>query len=237
MTNTPRLGILGGMGPQATNDLYQRILDLTEAHCDQEHIPTLIWSDAGMPDRTGAILTGETGAVFDRLIQGARLLEAGGCTVIIVPCNTAHFFLPRVQEAVSIPILNMVEESARVLSAAGKKRAGLLCTDGTLKTRLYQDVCARFGLSCVQPDQKAQKGIMSLIYDEIKAGKQGEMGKFRPAAHSLWEQGCDCAILACTELSVFHRQAGLSEFYLDAMDVLARAAVRACGKIPKESKE
>ena len=87
-----RLGILGGMGPQATQDFYQRILDRTDASCDQEHLPTLIWSDTSMPDRTAAILGGDAEGCYRRLLDGARLLERGGCTALAIPCNTARFF-------------------------------------------------------------------------------------------------------------------------------------------------
>ena len=82
-----RLGILGGMGPQATQDFYQRILDRTDAACDQEHLPTLIWSDTAMPDRTAAILGGDAEGCFQRLLAGGRLLERGGCTVLAIPCS------------------------------------------------------------------------------------------------------------------------------------------------------
>lgn len=99
-----RLGVLGGMGPQATNTFYQFVIDRTEASCDQEHVNALILSDSQMPDRTEAILgsEGEREAVFQRLLADARLLEGAGCTVIAVPCNTSHFFLDRVQEQVGV---------------------------------------------------------------------------------------------------------------------------------------
>ena len=93
-----RLGILGGMGPQATQDFYQRILDRTEASCDQEHLPTLILSDTGMPDRTAAILGGDAEGCFRRLLSDAQLLERSGCTALAIPCNTSHFFADRSEE-------------------------------------------------------------------------------------------------------------------------------------------
>ena len=98
-----RLGVLGGMGPQATQVFYQRILDRTEASRDQEHLWTLILSDAAMPDRTEAILSGRVEAVRDRLVADARLLERAGCTLLAVPCNTSHYFAGEIEAAVSIP--------------------------------------------------------------------------------------------------------------------------------------
>ena len=106
-----RLGILGGMGPQATQDFYQRILDRTDAACDQEHLPTLILSDTGMPDRTAAILGGDAEGCYRRLLAGAQLLERGGCTLLAVPCNTSHFFAGRLQGELSIPLVHMPRET------------------------------------------------------------------------------------------------------------------------------
>ena len=123
-----RLGVLGGMGPQATNTFYQYIIDRTAARTDQEHISMLIFSDNGVPDRTAAILSGEEEPVYDRLLYGAKLLEQGGCTAIAVPCNTAHYFLDKVQEQISIPILHMVREACQVLASRGCHYPGVLGT-------------------------------------------------------------------------------------------------------------
>ena len=115
-----RLGILGGMGPQATQDFYQRILDRTDASCDQEHLPTLIWSDTSMPDRTAAILGGDAEGCYRRLLDGARLLERGGCTALAIPCNTSHYFADRLQGDIAIPLIHMPRETVAVLAADGK---------------------------------------------------------------------------------------------------------------------
>ena len=105
-----RLGVLGGMGPQATNTFYQFVIDRTDAQTDQEHVNALILSDSEMPDRTSAILSGGEAreGVYRRLLADARLLEGAGCTCIAVPCNTSHFFLDRVQGEIGIPILHMI---------------------------------------------------------------------------------------------------------------------------------
>ena len=225
-----RLGVLGGMGPQATNTFYQYIIDRTAARTDQEHISMLIFSDNEVPDRTAAILSGEEDPVYDRLLYGAKLLEQGGCTAIAVPCNTAHYFLDKVQEQISIPILHMVREACQVLASRGCRYPGVLGTDGTIQTGLYQREFAALGLEPLAPGPEAQRQIMSLIYDDIKAGKLGDPEKFAAAHQDLIAQGCDCAILACTELSVFATQHPLSTFFIDAMAVLAERAVQACRK-------
>ena len=143
-----RLGVLGGMGPQATNTFYQFIIDRTDAQSDQEHVNALILSDS-----TAAILSGrkEREEVWRRLLDDAKLLEQAGCTCIAVPCNTSHFFLDRVQEYIGIPILHMIRETAQLLASQGLKRPGILATDGTIQTGLYQKEFSAAGIQAVTP--------------------------------------------------------------------------------------
>ena len=227
-----RLGVLGGMGPQATNTFYQFVIDRTDAQTDQEHVNALILSDSEMPDRTSAILSGGEAreGVYRRLLADARLLENAGCTCIAVPCNTSHFFLDRVQEEIGIPILHMIRETARLLAAQGLKRPGILATDGTIQTGLYQKEFSAAGIEAVVPSTQAQELVMSLIYDDVKAGRDGDPQKFAAIHEDLLAQGCDCGVLACTELSVFADKHHLPPFYTDAMAVLAQRAVEACHK-------
>ena len=227
-----RLGVLGGMGPQATNTFYQFVIDRTDARSDQEHVNALILSDSEMPDRTSAILGSEKDreAVYRRLLADARLLEGAGCTCIAVPCNTSHFFLDRVQEQIGVPILHMIRETARLLTSRGLKRPGVLATDGTIQTELYQKEFSAAGIEAVIPSPEAQKLVMSLIYDDVKAGRDGDPQKFAAVHQDLLAQGCDCGVLACTELSVFADKHHLPPFYTDAMAVLAERSVQACHK-------
>lgn len=229
MRESTRLGILGGMGPQATQIFYQRILDRTDAARDQEHVPTLIWSDTGMPDRTRAILSGDTEEVYRRLLAGGRLLEREGCTVLAIPCNTSHYFADRLQGELKIPLLNMVRLSAAAMGKRGCKRVGILATDGTARAGIYQRELASQGMDGVLPGEKAQGLVMSIIYDEIKRGEQGSREKFAAIDRELRAKGCDGAVLACTELSVYRDYHGAPGFYLDAMDVLAEESILACG--------
>lgn len=225
-----KLGILGGMGPQATQMFYQYVLDRTDASCDQEHLPAVILSDTGMPDRTQAILSGCTEPVFQRLLRDAQLLEQCGCTALAIPCNTSHYFADRLQQQVGVPILHMIRETARRLASQGRRRPAILATDGTVRTGLYQKECAAFGLSAIAPDPAIQALVMSIIYDEIKRGERGSREKFAQIDRALSAMGCDCAILGCTELSVFRSYHSLPAFYVDAMEVLAEVAVTRCGK-------
>lgn len=226
----PRLGILGGMGPQATQIFYQRILDRTDAERDQEHLPTLILSDTEMPDRTTAILSGEGEKVYRRLLEDARLLERNGCTAIAIPCNTSHYFVDELQQELSVPIIHMVRETCKVLAKRGCKRVGILATDGTIQTQTYQKECAAQGFEGVAPDEATQKLVMSIIYDEIKKGEKGSREKFTAIDRALRALNCDAAILGCTELSVYRVYHGLPDFYIDALEVLVEQSILKCGK-------
>ncbi len=229
-----RLGVLGGMGPQATQVFYQRILDRTDAARDQEHLPTLILSDTAMPDRTGAILSGNTEEVRARLIRDAKLLEAAGCTLLAIPCNTSHYFAADVEAAVSIPLLHMPRLAVARAQELGRKKTAILATEGTVKTGVYQREFDALGLPCWAPDQAVQDLVTSIIYDEIKRGEQGSRENFAAIDRACRAAGCDGAILGCTELSVYRAYHGLPGYYTDAMELLAEEAIRACGKRLRE---
>jgi aspartate racemase len=224
------LGVLGGMGPQATNTFYQRIIDRTQAESDQEHLRVLIWSDAKIPDRTAGILGGREEEVFQHLLADAKLLEQMGATVLAIPCNTSHYFADRLQAQLNIPLINMIRETVAAIQASGKKKVGILATDGTVRTGIYQDALTQAGLTPVTLPENLQKTVMSIIYDEIKRGETGSREKFGEIDAYLRAQGCDCAILGCTELSVYRVLHSLPPYYIDAMEVLAEQAILRCGK-------
>lgn len=224
-----KLGVLGGMGPQATQVFYQFVLDRTDAVRDQDHLPTLILSDTKMPDRTAAILSGDSEGLYGRLLADAKMLENCGCTAIAIPCNTSHYFVDRLQGDIGVPIIHMIRETAAALAAMGKHRPAILATDGTIQSGLYQRECEALGLEAFTPDGETQSLVMSIIYDEIKQGEQGSREKFAQIDRAVRKAGCDCAILACTELSVFATYHSLPPFYVDAMGVLAEQAVTRCG--------
>lgn len=226
------LGVLGGMGPQATNTFYQRLIDRTQAEKDQEHLQVLIWSDAKIPDRTAGILAGaeEAEKVYQALLAGAKLLEGAGCTVLAIPCNTSHYFADRLQGQLKIPLIHMIRETAAFIAAQGKRKVGILATDGTVRTGIYQTALTAGGLTPVTLPEDLQKTVMSIIYDEIKRGETGSREKFGEIDAWLRQAGCDCAILGCTELSVYRVLHSLPPFYIDAMEVLAEQAILRCGK-------
>lgn len=228
------LGIIGGMGPAATDLLYRRIIDRTDAECDQEHLDMIILNHASMPDRTAAIRSGKTERVLELLQKDARFLEKAGAAAIAIPCNTSHYFYDDLQKSVSIPIINMVRETARYVKALGRKKVCVLATDGTIMSGIYEKEITAEGIEYVAPDEKTQKLVMKIIYEQVKKGFPGNEEDFREIHHFIKSSGCDGAILACTELSVFREEAGLTDYYTDALEVLCECSIVSCGKHLRE---
>jgi len=229
------LGVLGGMGPLATQMFYGMIIEKTEAKCDQNHLNMIILSHASMPDRTEAIREGRVEELFRIMLADARTLEKDGAGVIAIPCNTSHVLYDRLQAGVGIPIINMVEETAariaetfRETGSSGGKVA-VLATDGTISMGLYQKALEKAGCTPVIPGPESQKLVMKIIYDGVKSGGEIDYTDFLTIQEEIYGQGCRAAILACTELSCFKARYKLPEFYLDAMDVLAERSILACG--------
>lgn len=226
-----KLGVIGGMGPLATELLYKRIIEKTDAKCDQEHIDMIILSHASMPDRTTAIKSGNTHEVFTALLSDAKMLETNGVDAIAIPCNTSHYFWKPLQAEIEIPIINMVRKTVEKIKKSNEniKKIGLLATDGTIYTGIYKHECEKLGIECINPDEKTQKQVMNIIYNQIKAGISGNREDFSCIDEYLKNAGCEAAILACTELSCFAQIHSLPDFYVDALDVLCEESIISCG--------
>lgn len=223
------LGIIGGMGPMATAYLLELVIQMTDAKTDQEHLDVILFDRPQVPDRTAHILDPAKPSPLPSMRDTAQTLERLGAGVICAPCVTSHCFYPELAASVSVPFLHMVEEAGRELLAAGKKRAGILATTGTVKMGLFQKALESAGVEWAIPGEAGQRLVMSLIYEDIKAGRPANMGKFQRASEELFDQGCDCLILGCTELSLVKRDIPLGHGYLDALEVLAKRCVQACG--------
>lgn len=223
------LGVIGGMGPQATCLFYQQVIARTAAVSDQDHVPMIILNHTTIPDRTRAILSGGGDAVFSLLLKDAKLLEQNGASAIAIPCNTSHYFADRIQNEIGIPLIHMIRETVHAMSARGMKRVGILATDGTVQAGLYQAECSRLGLEAVVPSDEIQKIVMHMIYNEVKRGLPGSRSLFAKIDRELRLRGCDGAILACTELSCFAAEHDLLDYYTDAMGILVERSILACG--------
>ena len=158
------------------------------------------------------------------------MLKLAGCEYFAVPCNTCHFFADRFNELTDGRFINMIEETAAYAASRHVKKVGVMATDGTVQNDMYGKALRAHGIEAVYPDAEGQKKVMSIIYDEIKAGEKGDRHKFMEAAEPLRTAGCEAIILACTELSVFNVNYGLNpDYYIDALNVLTRACIEKCG--------
>lgn len=229
---TPLLGVLGGLGPMATVYFYELVTAHTKALKDQDHLNMIISSHATTPDRTAFILGKSKDDPFEVMEDQAERLVEYGATLIAIPCNTAHYFYTRLNQALNVPILNMVGDTVNKVASLGFNKVGILATDGTIETGTYQRVCEQQGVDCAVPDKDAQKDVMHVIYSNIKKGEPPEMPVFERAVANLQQAGCDAFILGCTELSLVKKQVGLATNYVDSMEVLAEHAILACNKEP-----
>ncbi|NJE31171.1 amino acid racemase [Thermococcus sp. 18S1] len=219
------IGILGGMGPLATADLFRRIVEKTPAKRDQDHPRIIIYNNPKIPDRTAFIL-GNGEDPRPALVEGAKKLESWGADFIIMPCNTAHFFAETIQKAVKIPLVSMIEATADEIERLGLRRVGLLATDGTIKGLVYHRALLGRGVGIAVPGENDQGLVMRGIYEGVKAGNI-DMGRrlLLEVARRL-ERRVDGIIAGCTEVSVALRPEDLSVPLIDPLDVIAEKAVR-----------
>lgn len=225
------IGILGGMGPMATADLYRKIVMMTKAGSDNEHIRVYIDSNCAIPDRTAAILHGGPDPVPE-MTSALRNLEKCGADCIIIPCNTAHHFLPRLRQLTNTPILDMTEITARRCAALYPGRtAALLATTGTLSTGLYNGALSRAGVNALIPNAEEQQHLMYMIYDVVKASRPvSECAElWSSLLDGLRSRGADYFVLACTELPILAQETGTPGPFVDPTAELARAAIQFCG--------
>ena len=222
------IGVVGGMGPWATLDFFEKVLRLTPARRDQEHLRLIIDNNPKIPDRGPAIL-GDGEDPTPALVATARNVEAAGADLIVIPCNTAHYFFQAIQAAVRVPVVHIMQEVAGAASRRFPRigRVGLLATRATVATGLYQDAFRPLGAAVVVPDQSGQEVIDRLIY-AIKA--QGVDDALRSAGvavgRGLNRAGAEAIVLGCTELPLVLGEDTLGLPILDSNLTLAEVAVR-----------
>ena len=224
------VGVLGGMGPESTAELLVRITRCTPAAVEQDHLRVICDSNPKIPNRTEALLSGETGPIIEALAQTALNLERAGAEIIGIPCNTAHAFLTDVRTAVGVPVLDMIGETAtRALDIFGERTVvGLVATDGTLRTRLYHDALEGVGLAAMSP---SASGIQYAVMDALDSVKlhgptEDAYGALVAAVRDLTSNGATAVIAACTEVSLVFERHPPDLPWLDPLQVLAEALVR-----------
>lgn len=232
MSERKILGVIGGLGPMATAYFMRLVTEMSEsagASSDQDHIETIIYSRPQIPDRTAYILHPSINkSPFPMMLDTGKKLKDMGANVIAIPCITAHYFHDALEDALGIPVLNVLEETAAMLEKSGIRRVGIMATDGTVQSRLLQNVLAEHQIESVLPEDNSQRAVMRIIYKQIKAGKDVDAADVETVRADLMKQGAEKILLACTELSLLRRNLCRGGEYLDLLEVLASAAVRAC---------
>lgn len=217
------VGVLGGMGPRATADFFQKLVDLTPARRDQDHLRVIVDCNPQIPDRSQCILHGGEDPT-PALVATARNLERAGADFLVIPCNTAHHFLDSIRRSVRIPVLDITEV---VAERAGRfSRVGLLATRATVVAGLYQRALGRRGCEVVVPSPSRQELVDRAIF-AVKAGDLGARvrGWVREAGRELLEGGAQALVLGCTEVPLVVEAEEWPVPVLDSTALLAEAAV------------
>ncbi len=222
------VGILGGMGPEATVDLFAKIVAATPASTDQEHLHIIIDNNAKIPSRQAKLL-GNGDDPTPLLQSTASNLERAGADFIVIACNTAHFFFDRIVEAVQIPVLHIADETVdEVLRRFPETRTvGVLASTATARLRLYHDRLQARGLQAISPAESDQEILQSAIFS-VKAGDKGPAvrEKVSGVAERLAAQGAQVLLTACTELPLVLQDGDVKVPVVDPTQVLAAAVVR-----------
>jgi len=222
------VGVLGGMGPEATVDFMAKVIALTPADKDQDHIRMLVDHNPKVPNRQTAILAGgeDPGPV---LAEMAKRLEAAGADVLVIPCNTAFAFAANVIEAVDITLISIVEVTidAILQRDSSVKNVGVLATDGCLRAGVYQDALQERSLTPVLPDGNELAELMELI-NAIKAGDKSAAisAAIRDLADALISRGAEAIVAGCTEIPLVLDASMLSVMLISSTDALAAETVR-----------
>jgi len=223
------IGIIGGMGPMATVDLFGKIVANTQAACDGDQLRVLIDNNTAIPDRSAAILSGGE-SPLPQMQKSARLLEQMGADLLVIACNTAHHYYKEIAGAVSIPVLDMIAITLEECIAQGYTCAGLLSTTGTVKAGVYGQVFSKSSCRCILSDEEEQGAVMEAIYKYKADSTVRDTGAIAAAAEQLRDRGAQAIILGCTELPLI-ASAGpaLPLPLLDPTLLLARRAIREAG--------
>lgn len=225
------LGILGGMGPRPTVKIFEMIVDMTEANSDQENIHIIIDNNTKVPDRTSFLLDNTKEDPLPVLKESAKRLEDAGADIIIMPCNTAHYYYQEVRDSIDIPFLNMIEETAIWIKEKypNLKSVGLLATDGTIKAGIYDKVFPKFNINIIKPSEEDQVHIYDLIYNIKEDKEQKDLDGVYATMQRMEEEGAEVFIAGCTEVSVALDKLGIEGEFIDPMEAVARKAIEFVG--------
>ena len=223
-----QLGVIGGLGPGASAYFYELITLMTDAGNDQEHIDINIISKPSIPDRTAYILGRSNDSPLNLMIEVGKSLDLLGVDYIAIPCITAHYFHKELSCNIKAPIIHIIKETVKCLKCHGVESAGIMATEGTIASNLFQHELVQKGIRPIVPSKGGQELITSIIYEYVKVGKAVNMDYFHEVTDELDKMGADTNILGCTELSLVKRDESIGSGFIDAMEVLAKASIINC---------
>lgn len=222
------LGVLGGMGPLATVDFLQKLIEETPATRDREHLPVIAWSVPQIPDRPPAII-GQGESPLPKMLDGIRTLRQAGATTIAIACNTAHYWYADLVDGGGLPIIHIADAACEALGDTPPRRVGLMATDGAIAAGFYQSRLRDRGIECLLNTPAEQR---ELALPAIECVKRTDLAQAHAlasrAAQHLLDRGAQAILMGCTEipLAIEHQASGVAPRCIDATRALARACVR-----------
>lgn len=228
--NTKTVGVIGGMGPAATVHFMGRVLALTPARSDQDHLRLIVDNNSGLLDRNAAV-AGNGPSPAPVLAAMARGLQRAGAEMLVMPCNTAHAFAGAIVAACDLPFIDLIEAASDEAVSHRASRVGVLAADGCVQAGLYQHAFARRHVDPVLPTPRAQSRFMALLH-AIKAGDRGPDVKagMRALAEDLVAAGAEALVAGCTEVPLVLGPEDVPVPLTDSLDALARATIAAARK-------
>lgn len=224
------IGILGGMGPDATADLYMKIIKLCQkkygAKCDSDY-PQIIINSIPAPQMIDGLDELKRTELFNILADGVKKLESAGADFVITACNTICYFLPELRKEVSIPILSIIDETVKKNKEKKIKKVGLLATTTTVKEGIYEKKLEKFGIKTVLPNKKSQVKVTEIIRKAI-AGEKSKADRdiLKNIIKSLKAKRAEGVILGCTDLPLIIRRNNFNTQMFDSTEILAESAVK-----------
>jgi aspartate racemase len=225
------IGILGGMGPVATGEFFDRILarceDLYGAVQDGEYPPILLYSMSLHGSNESGI--GNARLLEQEFLDGAAKLVRGGCDFVVIPCNTAHHFVDRLRRDVAVPILSMIDLTVTAVGETGAKTVGVLASESTYQHAIYARPLGQHGITAVLPTPVERKELTAIVR-EVMGGQRTPRDREtmrRIARRMAQEDRVDTIVIGCTELSVVLPASQYPLRTVDAMDILVEASVSA----------
>lgn len=224
-----KLGVIGGLGPLATAYFFELLINMSDVDNDQDHLEILIHNCPSIPDRTQYILHKSNDNPVIPMIKVGKGLIDQGCDLISIPCITAHYFHKELSTSLSQPIVHLVEELALFLKKHNYNKVGIMATDGTINSCLFQIELSKYGIEAIVPDSIYQKDVMHIIYDNVKKGRKIDMNCFERVSNHLKQKEAEIVVLGCTELSIVKKNVRLDHSFLDAMELLSAVSLKKCG--------